>query len=366
MEKEKKHIVLFISALRKGGAERVMVNLAGYFQSQGLRVTLVTQYLCEEEYELPEGIPRLFSEIEKEEETGSRVGDFLARYRKLRRIFRELSPDCVLSFIGKNNIMALLACLFTRIPVVVSVRGEPKSEYPSRMMRFLSGTLFARAAGVIVQTEEARQFFPAAVRKRAVILKNPLNPAFVRPMRQGEPDGRIVSVGRMDANKNHEMILRAFGRIAREFPQSSLEIFGEGECRARLKELAEELGLSGRARFPGAAADIPEKIGNASVFVLSSYHEGMPNALIEAMCLGIPSISTDCPCGGPAELIRDGENGYLIPVGDEEALAGRLRLLLSDPSLAERMGKEARKLLDAYLPERVNEEWLRYLCGKMR
>ena len=106
-----------------------------------------------------------------------------------------------------------------------------------------------------------------------------------------------------------------------------------------------------------------EKIRTASAFVLSSGHEGMPNALIEAMCLGIPSISTDCPCGGPRELIEDGVNGYLIPVGDEEALADRLRRIFSDEESAERMGKQAALLVEEYRPERVNAEWMDYLLS---
>ena len=358
-----KHIVLFISALRKGGAERVMVNLADYLHRNGVRVTLVTQYICEEEYTLPAGIPRILSEITPQEETGSRIGDFLARYRKLRRIFTELHPDCILSFIGKNNIMTLLCTRFTGIPAVVSVRGEPKSEYYNFPMRFLAKTLFACAAGVIVQTSAARDFFPPVIRKKAVILKNPLNPAFVRERRTGRPDGRIVSVGRVDANKNHALILRAFARIAPEFPNASLVVYGDGEKRQELIRKTQELGLSDRVQFPGAVSDVAEKIRTASAFVLSSGHEGMPNALIEAMCLGIPSISTDCPCGGPRELIEDGVNGYLIPVGDEEALADRLRRIFSDEEGAEKMGKQAALLLEEYRPERVNAEWMDYLLS---
>ena len=358
-----KHIVLFISALRKGGAERVMVNLADYLHRNGVRVTLVTQYICEEEYTLPAGIPRILSEITPQEETGSRIGDFLARYRKLCRIFTELHPDCILSFIGKNNIMTLLCTRFSGIPAVVSVRGEPKSEYYNFPMRFLAKTLFACAAGVIVQTGAARDFFPPVIRKKAVILKNPLNPAFVRERRTGRPDGRIVSVGRVDANKNHALILRAFARIAPEFPNASLVVYGDGEKRQELIRKTQELGLSDRVQFPGAVSDVAEKIRTASAFVLSSGHEGMPNALIEAMCLGIPSISTDCPCGGPRELIEDGVNGYLIPVGDEEALADRLRRIFSDEEGAEKMGKQAALLLEEYRPERVNAEWMDYLLS---
>ena len=157
--KRQKHIALFISSLRKGGSERVLVNLAEYLSGQGWRVTMVTQYRGEVEYPLPEGVCRVFSEITPEEERGGRIGNFIARFRKLRGIWRTQQPDLILSFIGKNNVMALLTSAFLGIPTAVSVRGEPKEEYASRLLRLSAGFLFARAAGVILQSERAKDFF---------------------------------------------------------------------------------------------------------------------------------------------------------------------------------------------------------------
>lgn len=361
-----KHILLFISALRKGGAERVMVTLAEALKKQGIRVTLVTQYLCQNEYELSEDIPRIISEPSEEELGSNRLKNFFARYRKLRRIWKEQNPDCILSFMGKNNFMAISAALFTKIPVIVSVRGEPKSEYYTRVMRFLAKTLFALAAGVVVQTKEAMNFFPSYIRKRAIILKNPLNPAFVRKRFEGKRNGNIVSVGRVNENKNHEMLIRAFAQIADEFPQTSLIIYGDGEKREPLQRLVEELKLSKRIFLPGVVKDVATEIYQSSVFAFTSFHEGMPNALIEAMCLGIPSIATDCPCGGPREMINNGVNGFLIPVGDVEALADKLRIILSDEEKANQIGECAAQLLDVYRAEKVTAEWAEYLVSKMR
>lgn len=359
-----KKILLYCSSLTKAGTERVAVNLAEYMKSRGIAVTFVTQYQVKNEYMLTDGIPRIFSEITEDEKKNGRIGNFIARYRKLRGIWKSQQPDCILSFIGKNNIMAVGAALFTGIPVVVSVRGEPKCEYDSFGLRFFAKTLFALAAGVVVQTDTAKMFFPSYIRRKAVILKNPLAPSFIRPRFEGKRNGQIVAVGRMDSNKNHEMIVRAFNQIAEEFPQTSLTIYGEGECRKKLQELTEKLGIAGRVSLPGAVTDVPEKIYQSSAFVLSSNSEGMPNALLEAMCLGIPCISTDCPCGGPGELIKDGVNGFLIPVGDVDALAARLRTILADEGLAEGIGKQAARLSEIYNPDNVNNEWLSYLLSK--
>lgn len=362
MEKEKGHVAFYIGSLKKGGAERVFVNLADYFLGRGYRVTVVTQYRKENEYALPEGADRVISDITKEEE-GGRIGNVFRRFRKLRRIFKELQADVVLSTIGKNNFMALLANLFLPTRVVVSVVAEPTEEYPNWIMRFLAKTLFYLADGIVMQTTDAAAFFQKSLQKKCVILKNSLNPVFVRPRFEGERQQDIVAVGRVDENKNQRMAVRAFLRIAERFPNSRLIIYGEGELRPRLLSEIEEMGLAGRILMPGAVTDVPEKIEKAYAFVLTSNTEGMPNTLIEAMALGLPCISTDCPCGGPKDLIEDGRNGFLVPVNDDERLAGRLAALLEDPQKAEKMGKEAAKLLEAYQPEKVNAEWEAYFAG---
>ena len=122
-----KHVAFYIGSLKKGGAERVFVNLASWFLSRGYEVTMVTQYQKENEYELPKGVKRVLSDLTPEEE-GGRFANIWRRFRKLRRIFRETGADLVLSTIGKNNFMAILANAFMRTKVVVSVVAEPTEE----------------------------------------------------------------------------------------------------------------------------------------------------------------------------------------------------------------------------------------------
>lgn len=358
----RRHIAFYIGSLKKGGAERVFINLAGYFATRGCRVTMVTQYEKENEYILPGGVSRVISDITPEEE-GGRIGNIWRRYQKLRRIFLELRADVVLSTIGKNNFMALLANAFLPTKVVVSVVAEPTEEYPGGLMRFLAKTLFYFADGIVLQTTDAAKFFPEGIRKKSVILKNSLNPAFVRPRFAGSRRQDIVAVGRMDENKNHRMAVRAFAHIADRFPDSRLILYGDGALRTALMEEAARLGLTERILLPGSVTDVADRIEKAYAFLLTSFTEGMPNTLIEAMSLGLACIATDCPCGGPGDLIEDGVNGFLVPVNDDMALADRLSLLLADPAAAEAMGKEAAKLQEDYRPDRVNAAWEAYFDG---
>ena len=154
---ERKKIAFYIGSLRKGGAERVFVNLADYFQSEGYRVVMVTQYQKEEEYDLPDGIVRILSDIEEEKVSASRAVNFFKRLNKLHVIWKEQKPDLVLSCIGKNNFMAVVTAMGTKTKAVVSVVGEAKEEYPSKGMRMLADVLFSCAAGKSVPL---KKFFP--------------------------------------------------------------------------------------------------------------------------------------------------------------------------------------------------------------
>lgn len=358
-------LAFYIGSLNKGGAERVFVNLAKYFLSRGYQVVMVTQYQKEEEYELDKGIKRIISDITPQETTKSRIINFCRRMRKLRNIWKTEQPDLVLSCVGKNNFMTVVTTLFTKTKPVVSVVGEAKEEYPNLLMKTLANLLFPYAAGVILQTERSRSFFSKKVGKTAVILPNSLNPLFIRPRFQGEREKRIVSVGRLDANKNHEMMLRAFANLALKYPEYTLTIYGEGELREYLQKLINSLGLEDKVILPGMIPDVADNIEKAALFLLTSYSEGISNALIEAMALGLPVIATDVPSGGTVELIRHKENGWIIPPGDQKALEEAMEALLSDVEFAEKLGREACKLQERLAPEKVNAKWERYFKSIM-
>ena len=169
----------------------------------------------------------------------------------------------------------------------------------------------------------------------------------------------------MDANKNHRMIVEAFAALAEKYPEYELVIYGEGALRQDLLRQAAEMGLSDRIHLPGSISDVAEAIYKASVFVLSSNSEGMPNTLMEAMALGLPCISTDCPCGGPAELICHGRNGLLTEVDNCEKLKENLQVILDDYKYAEKLGKNASKIRKKLNPDLINKKWEAYFCQIM-
>ncbi len=365
--KDQRTIAFYLGSLAKGGAERVTVNLAEYFLGRGYRVYIITPNQREEEYDISPEITRVLCDITGDEIHKSRIHNLRARILKLRSIFRECAPDVIVSMIGKNNFMAIQAAKPLGIPVAVSVRSAPEREYKSRAMRILVNPMFRRAAGVILQTADARAFFKKSVQKRAVILPNSLKPDFVKPLYEGERRKRIVTVGRLDDNKNQILLVEAFCRIAGEFPEYELYLYGDGPSRAKWEERVNAGEYASRIHFEGNRNHIENLIDRDRVFVLPSIMEGMPNALMEAMALGLTPISTDCPCGGPRELLGENENGLLVhSSADPDELADALRSVLADPELADRLSCKAYERACEFRPDRVNAMWEKYLLSLMK
>ncbi len=391
---------MYIGSLQKGGAERVMSNLADFFFEQGYIVTLVTTYLAPVEYEVKhaawkrvpagapgaelvmdtdenpswvdlyggekDGIERVFSGLLKSEQK-DRLTNLRLRHSKLRKIWKAINPDLILSFSGKNNIMALSTATKDGFKVVVSVRADPDMEYSSTALKTGMLSTFGKAAGVIVQSTGAKDRFPKYIQKKCTILPNPMNAAFVRNRYVGDREKRIVMVARFHENKNHAMVMEVFkDAVAERFPDYKLVFYGDGPERSRLQRRAIQLGIEDRVEFKGNVQHVAEHIEKARLFILASDHEGMPNSLIEAMSLGLACISTDCPCGGPRDLITDGINGLLVPVGDKKAMGEAMVKVLENETFANNLGIAATKVQKRFAPDVANDMWKEYFDNLMR
>lgn len=361
-----KKIVFYISSLTRGGAQRVILNLTESLLAKGHQVVIVTTTVYHPEYDLPEGATRIFPDITEKETTKNRLVNFKRRFMKLRNVWKTEKPDVIVSFIGKNNFMAILTAWGLKIPVVTSVRGEPRAEYYDKMQEFLAKTLMGKANGLILQTPDAKAYFPKWIQKKAVILENPLNPLFIDDYYEGPRKNEIVTVGRLDGNKNQKLIIDAFCEIAGDFPEVNLILYGSGEDHDKLIDYAQKTPYKNQIFLPGPIRNVKTRIEKSKIFVLSSNTEGMPNSLLEAMALGIPSISTDCPCGGPRMLMKGKENGILVPVGEVEPMAKAMRTLLTDEELWEKYSRNAYKLSREYHPDKVNKKWEEYLFSKLK
>lgn len=363
---KKKKVLFHINSLGKGGAERVVSVLAKCFAGDGHEVTIVTLWRAQEEYELEKQIKRINIEDLWQGKRMGRLQKAVRRLWDLRRSIQAEKPDIVISFCNKANFRSAYAMMGMKIPLLTSVRNDPKKDYlpyPSSVRR-----MERKAAGCVFQTPDARTCFSEEFQKKSRVIWNPVDEKYLNVSANSEKSGRrnrdIVAVGRFSAQKNHMLLLKAYNRIRGKFPETTLKFFGEESeqgTKEALLAYVKEQGMEACVQFMGPSDQLEKDIRNAGLFVLSSDYEGMPNVLIEAMVMGLPVISTDCPCGGPAQLIKDGFSGCLVPAGDEEKLASAMEKLLKDEILAKRLGKNATGLAEKVSPQKVYEEWKEYV-----
>lgn len=283
-----------LGSMTKGGAERVVANLSNKMIHDDEIVVCVTQY-GEPMYQLDEKIK--YYTLDEDEKKQNFFIKNIKRVIKLNEIVKKENPDIIISLLPEPTYRLMFINIFRKKKVIISVRNDPKIEYKSKINQWIMKILYKRANGFIFQTEEAKQYFSKEIQDKSIIIPNPINDEFIRPPYEGEREKIIVSVGRLTEQKNQKLLINAFSKLEKDLKEYQLIIYGEGELRNCLEEQIRELQLENKVFLPGEVDDINEKIYKASLFVLSSDYEGMPNALMEAMALGIPCISTDCPCG---------------------------------------------------------------------
>ncbi len=331
-----------ISSLRLGGAEGVCARLADALDRRGDAVSIVTLAdRASDAYTLPAGVRRIALDLEGE--SGGPWGGLranLARVRALRRALAGLPPGPVVALLAVTNVLTVLASIGLGRRVVVSERNDPARQSLGRLWDALRRWTYPRAGLVTVNNPAALSTVRDWGVRAAAMVDNP-PPA--PPATAARPaDSRILlHIGRLTAQKAQDVLLRAFARVAAARPDWRLVVIGEGEDEAALKRLAGELDLSGRIDWIGKTAAVGEQYEAAALFVLPSRYEGTPNALLEAMAAGLPVVVSD-GIGGGLDHVRAGENGLVVPVDDEAALADALAGLMDDPAARVRLGAAGR------------------------
>lgn len=349
-----KKIFFYINTLGNGGAERVMVNLADFFSNNNYDVTLITSFKKESEYLLSSKTRRI--SLEKEEIKQSRFKRNLSRISKLRKICKEERPDILIAFMAEPNLRAILATRGVKVKTLVSVRNTPDKEYAGRVGRFIGKVLLPIADACVFQTKDAQEWFPKRLQKKSRIIYNAVKKEFYQVDRT-PICGEIITCGRLVEQKNHMLLINAFAEVIKMYPYITLKIYGEGPLRKLLQNRIDELHLSKKAFLMGAIENVENALKTASLFVLPSDYEGMPNALMEAMAAGVPCIATDCPCGGPRELLSNYSAEKLVPCGDVQKLSEAICKALQIGA----DGSIEKKLAEAFYPEHINTLWEDYI-----
>lgn len=355
-------ILLLTSSMNSGGAERVASTLANAWCTRGDQVTLMPTFSGGGEcfYKLSPNVRLVYLANLVSSRTRTFVNQ-LARLRALRQFIATERPDVIVSFLANVNVATIAASVGLGIPVAVCERVDPFALPRSNLLRLACRFAYPIADALMVQTHAVATKYASTgwSLRRVRVIPNPVPGQMldIQPHGSVEEKKRLISVGRLAEQKQFGMLIKVFASLARHNASWSLRIVGEGPLRSALQRQIVELGLEGRVELPGRIMNIGEELAGADAFVLTSEYEGFPNALLEAMAVGLPCVTFDCP-SGPREMSMDGLVALLVPLNDEQALGNALERLMSDADLRQSLGSEARaSVIERFALDKVLEQW---------
>lgn len=351
------NIYFIVHSLGNGGAERVISILSNYLVEHGYNVTLLITHSNKCTYKLNDKINIVMRENIREK-------DGLQQIKFMRKWYKKDKDGIFISFSRRHNVYALIAGIGTRVKLILSERSNAdekfklgdKDTYELKIIKELSKLHFLRA--FVFQTDGAKQCYPMKVQKKGYVIANPLNDDLPDP-HTGERTKRVVAVGRLSNEKNYGMLIRAFSKFHKTHSDYTLEIYGDGYLREPIEEYINKNGMSEYVKLCGFSENIHEKILDAQMYVLSSKFEGLSNALLEAMAIGIPVISTDHPSGGARAFIKSYENGILTTVGKAGEMYSAMTYIADNTDKAQEMANNAITIRKDLQTEVICEKWVK-------
>lgn len=347
-----------------------MAQLAADLAREGFSTTLITIEHPKADFHILEpSVQRISLDMAGNSTTflqGTRAT--LRRIFTLRKVIMEQRPKAVLSFVDGTNILTLLALLFSRIPVVVSERIDPRYHPIGPIRSFLRPILYRLCAkAVVVQTHSVAQWARSFLSPSKIwVIPNPVRLRSLGHQTAPLPDNfpligphTVVAMGRLHPQKGFDILLEAWKTVASEFPDWNLVILGQGPERPQLEKLVQDRNIPS-VSLPGILAQPERALQRCGLFVLSSRFEGFPNVLLEAMSCGCAVLATDCP-SGPSDIVDHGQNGWLVQPGQPKSLASGMIHLLKNRRLRHLLGKEARLKVARFAPHRILPLWTKCL-----
>lgn len=345
-------ILMVIDTLMCGGAQKMFTYLANNLDERGYEIFICCYASNEVYFAINENI-KLHCGTQYE------GGHYTRHIKKIAFVERDINvfdPELIICFAPIPAIIANFAKKNKDIPVVYCERGDPYQWHG--IGDYFSQKLVSRCDYFVFQTEGAKNFFSEKIKKKAYVIPNPVTYPKGSVIDKGDRRNIISFVARFEVKqKRQDLMLQAFKKVVERFPNYTLHFYGDGDDIESIKSMALELSIQNNVVFEGNVSSVKQHIADSKLFVLCSDYEGIPNALIEAMSLGIPCISTKCSPGGAELLIENGVNGLLVPCNDVDALAQAICSLLEDSQFAQTLGVNAQSVCDRFSPEKILNLW---------
>lgn len=391
-----KQITLLIKQMVGGGAERVVSLLSNSFAERGYDTTLIITHQSLKDADLA-NIQKNVHTISLEDEVtreSKKLKSFLmvkARFigkfnrtilRKsddeylikkyevrnfdkvkwLKKYFAKKTPNTIIAFLNDSIFLALLSAQ-KRDRVIISERSDPSQSVSSKTNMAFFKTMYDKANQIVFQSPDVMQWYNDNINVKGRIVFNPLKPDLPRRF-VGVSKKRIVNFCRISKEKNLHLLINSFDNLLKYFPEYELWIYGDAigessqEYIENVKKSINQLNCKDKIHIFPAQKDIHNLILDYAMFVSSSDFEGMSNSMLEAMAIGLPTICTDCPAGGARAIIKDHENGILVPVNDVDALANAMKEVAGNPALAEKLSVNGTKIREKLAVDKIVNQWM--------
>ena len=348
-------ICFVIGAMNFSGAEKVLSIITDELkETQDIHVILLEK---ENGIESKENGIMLYGV----KATGSRVKRLENRWKNINATVKKISPDILVSFGYVCNVNTIMSMRGISIPLVLCDRNDPNYDPRKWHERLLRKLLYPRAQGYVFQTERIRQCFSKRIQHRSSVIPNPIEQPQVR-WTQDKAEKKFVTVARLDDfQKDQSTMIRSFAEFVKDHPDYRLEMYGSGPSKEKYEDLIHELKVEQNVKLMGKTSNASEVLSKAQGFLLTSIFEGMPNALMEAMAVGVPCISTDCGGGGARALYDYVQGVSLVPIGDQKAIIREMRKIITDHSYAQGLSNQAIRIVYQLDKEKVSNQWVEYL-----
>ncbi|MEZ4753689.1 MAG: glycosyltransferase family 4 protein [Bdellovibrionota bacterium] len=361
-------ILLIISSLGPGGAERILTILANNWVKFGNQVSI-----CTFDSEKTKAFYKVDAQVNlipldcaaSKSSFLKSLQNFITIPKKLRMLVKQLKPEIIISFMDQTNLLCLYSLRKTDIPLVVSERISPAHSTLSNLLPDFIGRplnsiarnfLYPYAHSIIVQTNEGKAQLPKKLKAKTLVIPNPVLIETEEATSHLLKKPCILAIGRLSKQKGFDRLIQAFATISSRHPEWNLYIFGEGSDRTKLSELVNELNLEAKIFLPGLTKTPNNIMQQADLFALSSRYEGFPGVLCEALANALPVLSNDCPTG-PKDIIAHQENGLLAKREDFQDFVDKLELLINQPELRQRLSSKAPEVLTDFSLDKILALW---------
>lgn len=361
-------VVFITNSIGFGGAEKMLVFVANNLSRRGYTCTIINldsvpEYVNEHRQTIDANI-----KVCTAEDVPNEQNKHIFRIKYIKNVALEVNANVLIGFTNFPNLYATIVGKLLHIPSIMSERGDPARTIGKSLKARIMTFLINRADGGVFQTDGAMAFYSKGLQKRGQVIPNPIFlKGEIPAVEYQDREKTVVSVGRLDnEQKRLDIMLQAFKLFHESHPEYFLKLYGRGAQENEIRQWAVDLGIFDYVKFMGLTTQPMQDIAKDGMFLITSDFEGISNSLLEAMAVGLPCVSTDHTPGGARLLIKDHENGLLVPIGDVEKLAIAMSEFADNPSLAEKCGNNARDVVNRFTPERIIDMWENYIneiCG---